>query len=139
MTERESVFEGSCLCGKVRYRASGPFVDMLHCHCTDCQKCHGAAFLTGVGVKHDRLTIVQGEDSLRTHRAESGTRRSFCGECGTKITINNDSWDAVYIPSGTFDTPIRRKPDLHMFVRSKVPWFEIRDDLPQHPGNPDEE
>jgi hypothetical protein len=28
------------------------------------------------------------------------------------------------------------KPTAHMFVGSKAPWYEIRDDLPQHDEYP---
>ena len=33
---------------------------------------------------------------------------------------------------GTLDTDPGVQPLLHMFVRSKVPWFKITDDLEQH-------
>jgi hypothetical protein len=137
MNADEQLFEGSCLCGQVRYRAIGPFVDMLHCHCTDCQKCHGGAFMTGVGVKPGQFTIVQGQDRLQMFQAESGTRRSFCRTCGSKVKVENDRWKETYVPAGTFDTPLKQRPDLHMYVRSKVPWFEIQDGLPQHATDPE--
>ena len=38
--------EGRCLCGALRYEIDGPFVDMLHCHCSMCRKHHGTAFAT---------------------------------------------------------------------------------------------
>ena len=38
--------EGRCLCGALRYQIDGPFVDMLHCHCSMCRKHHGTPFAT---------------------------------------------------------------------------------------------
>ncbi len=137
MTATAGVFEGSCQCGRIRYRAEEPFADLLHCHCTDCQKSHGAAFTTGLGVRREKFTVTQGRDGLSSHRTESGTKRSFCSNCGSKIVVENERWDAVYVPAGTLDTPLQRKPELHMYVRSKVAWFEINDDLPQHETDPD--
>jgi hypothetical protein len=37
---------GSCLCGAVRYEATGPAGPMVHCHCRTCRKAHGTAFST---------------------------------------------------------------------------------------------
>lgn len=137
MTTVAGIYEGSCQCGRVRYRAEEPFVDLLHCHCTDCQKCHGAAFATGLGVRREQYTVTQGREELSSYRAASGTVRSFCRNCGSKLLVENEKWDAVYVPAGTLDTPLQRKPDLHMYVRSKVAWFEIQDNLPQHETDPD--
>jgi hypothetical protein len=137
-TENE-VYRGSCLCGKVRYRAEGPFLDMLHCHCTDCRKTHGAAFATSVGVARDHFVVTDGAGELTSYAAASGTRRSFCRHCGAKIIVDNAAWDALYVPAATFDTPLPHRPQLHMYVRSKAPWFDIRDDLPQYDTAPDDD
>lgn len=132
------VLEGSCLCGRVRVRAAGPFVDMLHCHCTDCRKCHGAAFATSIGVRREGFEVTAGAGALAAFTAPSGTRRSFCRRCGSKIAVDNDAWDATYLPASVVDTPFRLKPQLHMYVRSKALWYDIRDDLSQYAEGPDE-
>ena len=130
---------GSCLCGSVRYRATEPFLDMLHCHCTDCRKAHGAAFATSIGVSRDRFAIVAGEGDLASFTTPTGTRRSFCRRCGSKIAVENDAWDALYVPAGTIDTALPHRPQLHMYVRSRVPWNEIEDGLPQFAAAPDDD
>jgi hypothetical protein len=38
----------------------------------------------------------------------------------------------IYVATGTLDTPLHRKPEYHIFLRSKVPWIDIHDGLPQH-------
>ncbi len=127
------VYDGSCLCGEVRYRVAGPFERMTHCHCTDCRKAHAAAFATFVTVSRRRFALLAGEDLLRRHTAASASVRSFCGGCGSILT-----WEApresgtIDVAAATFDTPLERTADHHLFVRSKVPWFEILDGLPQH-------
>ncbi len=139
MSAKEQIYEGSCLCGRVRYRATGPLGDLGHCHCTDCQKSCGAAFGTYVAVLRERFTFVQGEKDLQAYQAESGTRRLFCRTCGSKITAESDKWEAIYVLAGTLDTPLEQKPTVHIWVRSKVPWYEIRDGLVQHATDPDSE
>ncbi len=137
MPGSEQVFEGSCLCGGVRYRIAGPPGEMWHCHCTDCRKTHDAAFSTSVQVARGRFSVVAGEDLLRTYAAESGTRRRFCVTCGSKITgtITSEP-DSIYVMAATLDTRIEATAVAHIFVRSKVPWYEIRDGLPQNQTYP---
>jgi len=132
-------YSGSCLCGRVRYRATEPFLDMLHCHCTDCRKAHGAAFATSIGVPRGQFAIVEGREALASFATPSGTRRAFCRHCGSKITVDNEAWDALYVPAGTIDSPLPHRPQLHMYVRSKAPWFDILDDLARFETVPDDD
>ena len=137
MSANGQIYEGSCLCGRVRYRATGPLGEFGNCHCTDCQKSHGAAFASYIEVPRQRFTIVQGENHLQAYQAESGARRLFCRTCGAKIISESDAWEAVYVSAGTLDTPLDQKLTYHIWVRSKAPWYEICDGLPQHATNPD--
>ncbi len=137
MVATEQVFEGSCHCGRVRYRAVAPFGEMTNCHCTDCRKSHGAAFATYIEVPRERFSYVQGEGELHSFQAESGLQRYFCRNCGSIIWNGSGKPpEAYWITAGTLDTPLDRKPDTHIFVRSKVPWYDIKDDLPQHQAYP---
>ncbi|MFQ5876319.1 MAG: GFA family protein [Acidobacteriota bacterium] len=140
MSATEQIYEGSCLCGRARFRATGPLGPMTHCHCTDCRKSHGAAFATYVEVPRERFAYVAGSDQLQTYTAESGTRRAFCRHCGS-ILISEAETDLqfVYIAAATLDTPVLQRPESHIFVRSKVPWLEIRDGLPQHAAYPEDQ
>ncbi|MEE9291547.1 MAG: GFA family protein [Acidobacteriota bacterium] len=137
MVATEQVLEGSCHCGRVRYRAVAPFGEMTNCHCTDCRKSHGAAFATYIEVPRERFSYVQGEGELHSFQAESGLQRYFCRNCGSIIwNGSSNPPEAYWITAGTLDTPIDRKPDAHIFIRSKVPWYDIKDDLPQHQAYP---
>lgn len=137
MPARDEVFEGSCLCGSVRYRIDGTPGEMWHCHCTDCRKSHGAVFSSSVQVDRGHFRYSSGESLLVTYEAKTGTRRSFCGRCGSNVssTITSEP-DSVYVTAATLDTRLERSAATHIFVRSKVPWFEIRDGLPQHATYP---
>jgi hypothetical protein len=140
MNDTDAAFEGSCLCGEVRYRAIGPLGRMGHCHCVDCRKAHGAAFATFVDVVRERLVMLRGEGLMRRHRARSGSVRAFCGDCGSLLTWERDEDPGtVSVAVGTFDTPPDRAPEYHIFVRSKLPWIEIRDGLPQFAAYPEPE
>ncbi len=140
MVATEQLLEGSCHCGRVRYRAVAPFGEMTNCHCTDCRKSHGAAFATYIEVPRERFSYVQGEGELHSFQAESGIQRYFCRNCGSIIwSGSSNPPEAYWITAGTLDTPLDRKPDAHIFIRSKVPWYDIKDGLPQHQAYPETE
>lgn len=133
MEKKEEIHEGSCCCGRVRFRMQGPYDTFSHCHCTDCRKTHGAAFASYIGVRRARFAFLKGENEVGGFATETGTRRSFCRHCGSTLTCTLPSEpDEVYAAAGTLDTPLLHKPEYHIFVRSKVPWIEIHDGLPQH-------
>jgi hypothetical protein len=77
---------------------------------------------------------------MRRHRARSGSVRAFCGDCGSLLTWERDEDPGtVSVAVGTFDSPPDRAPEYHIFVRSKLPWIEIRDGLPQFAAYPEPE
>jgi hypothetical protein len=133
MATADEVHEGSCCCGRVRYRVQGPFGSFTHCHCTDCRKSHGAAFASYAGVERARFAYLRGENEIGDFTTESGTERSFCRHCGSSLTgtVKGEP-DMIYVAAATLDTPLRQKPEHHIFIRSKVPWIELHDGLPQH-------
>ena len=133
MTGTEEVHEGSCCCGRVRFRVTGPFGTFSHCHCTDCRKSHGAAFASYLGVARARFSFLKGEGEVAGFTTKTGTRREFCRHCGSSLTASVSSEpENVYVAAGAFDTPLRLKPEHHIFIRSKVPWLDLHDGLPQH-------
>jgi len=131
-TSRETRHEGTCLCGRVRYRIEGPVANMSNCHCTDCRQHSGAAFVSFVEAPKTALSFLSGRDELTTHEAASGTRRQFCRHCGSSLFCFVDTDDLVEIAAATLTTPLSLRPEYHIFVRSKVSWFDIQDGKPQH-------
>ena len=50
-------FTGGCLCGDVRFQASGRPYRVGICHCLDCRKHHGALFHASAIFPEDAVTI----------------------------------------------------------------------------------
>ncbi len=127
------VYEGSCLCGKVRYRVRAPLGAMDNCHCTDCRKSHGAAYATYIDASRSRFEVEDGAETLVTYTAASGTKRSFCRTCGSTLFCWVDAEpENIEIAAATLDTPMTDRPRSHSFVRSKVSWLDIEDGMPQY-------
>lgn len=126
------MLQGSCLCGGIRYKISGPLSGALNCHCSMCRKAHGAAFRSRAGVNSADFRWVQGENLVTWFESSPGTHRGFCRVCGSPLLSRFDKDPSYFgLPIGTLDIDPGIKPMLHVFVGSKAPWHEIADNLPQ--------
>ena len=131
------MIEGGCLCGRVKYQASGEIIDMSHCHCSMCRKLHGAAFVTFAGVPRAGFSWKTGEDQLRTYASSDAIDRIFCSNCGSQLVAYYDPEPALlYLTMGTVDGNPDHPPDYHQFAGSRAPWHEITDDKPAYEAWP---
>jgi hypothetical protein len=126
---------GSCLCGAVRFTAALPSLVCAHCHCTMCQRNHGAAFVTWFSVPRAALTVDAGaQDVVRYASSEHGSR-SFCRHCGSSLFCENTQHpDRVDIPLAVMNEPIDRAPQVHVFFDSHATWADPADALPRLGG-----
>jgi hypothetical protein len=128
---------GSCLCSAVKYEINGELGLTYYCHCSRCRKESGSAFAANAVVAAKDFVVVEGEESLATFRTGEGVQRLFCSRCGSPLLSRRDSHpDMVSLRLGTLDTPLPGGLQAHIFVASRAEWFEIHDQLPQHPGLP---
>ncbi len=118
--------KGSCLCGKMQYETGELSAEVDHCHCTFCQKFHGAAFGTYSALK-DAGTFkwVSGGDDVGRYQSSSHSGRLFCNACGSSLVAEIDGGKMLAITTATLDDELKADGVHHMFVRSKVKWFEI--------------
>jgi hypothetical protein len=54
-------FEGSCLCGAVRFVATGQPESVAWCHCESCRKHSGAPVSVFVAFKRDAYIVTEGQ------------------------------------------------------------------------------
>ena len=121
---------GSCFCRAVCYSVPDAFLYALNCHCSNCRRTTGAAFKPFAGIERDKLTITDGATKLLIHGDEKG-HDAHCKGCGSLLYSVVRDGAFVHVALGTLvDTPSIR-PQAHIFVGSKAPWFTITDDLPQ--------
>jgi hypothetical protein len=120
------MIRASCLCGAVTWKVVSAVSSMSHCHCSRCRKAHGAAFATYVVAPAGGL-VLEGSDAVVRWPGGDGDR-SFCRQCGSVVPYG--SGDVLFLPAGNFDGDPGARPELHMFVGSRAPWYTIRDGLP---------
>ncbi len=115
---------GSCHCGAVRFVARFPSRFVAHCHCASCRRAHSAAFVTWAGFPSAQVDVVEGRDLLMVHESSPGTKRMFCGECGTKLFFSSERWPGeTHVPLAAFDEPVDRAPQGHAFWDEHASWL----------------
>ena len=126
---------GACLCGEVKFEVTLPSLYCAHCHCSNCRRAHGAAFVTFVGFAEDQFRLTAGGESLRRYLTGTGATRSFCTNCGSTLTYESPRWPGeVHVILANLEWPIDRSPESHVYVDHKAPWWEINDSLLQRGG-----
>jgi hypothetical protein len=120
---------GGCLCGALQYEGAKPY-NVTHCHCEDCRKSAGAAFVTWASFGRDNFQITKGKPIEITW---AGRVRSFCGRCGTSLTfMSQQDSDEIDVTVATFDDPEIVAPADHIWTEDRIPWIKLADGLPQH-------
>lgn len=123
--------EGGCMCGAVRIRALGEPFGAPYCHCQDCRRSTGAPVSLLVGYEEEQVQVERGVPNV--YESSPGVRRSFCGDCGTSISYEDDRLPGeVYIHVGIFDDPAAFGPTVHSWYSQRLESMNISDDLPRH-------
>ena len=120
---------GSCLCGGVTFSIGPDTSKMNHCHCSMCRKIHGSAFATYLNAKE--LNWLGGEHLIQEFESSPGFLRSFCKQCGSVLPQRSGLKPVYFVPAGLLDSDPGIRPDSHIFVESRAPWYEVSDQLPQ--------
>jgi hypothetical protein len=122
--------QGSCECGRVRYRVADEFLYAANCHCSRCRRATGSAFKPFAGIEREKLEVADGADGLLLV-GEEDANDTRCAACGSLLFSVVRDGAYVHVALGSLvDVPSIR-PTSHIFVGSKAPWHEISDDLPQ--------
>lgn len=124
MTENEHT--GRCLCGTIRYLATGAPLWIANCHCASCRRATGAPMTTYAGFPAGRISFIAGQPT-RFH-SSPGVTRTFCPRCGTPLTYEGDRWPGeVHVLVGSMDRPEHFPPKGDAFVEEKLPWLHLSD------------
>jgi hypothetical protein len=128
-------FTGGCLCGRIRYSGEAEPLRMVACHCKDCQRNTGSAFLTVFGVPTGTFTVT---GDPQTHTRPGGTtgkplHRVFCPDCGSSIMVYKDNTGRVNFTAGTLDDTSFFKPTANIYCETKQSWVPLDSDMRTYP------
>jgi hypothetical protein len=114
MSEISKRFSGGCLCGELRYEASGEPKASGHCYCCDCRKASGSGFIPFMAFPASAVRLT-GETRIYESRAANGNTatRNFCPFCHSLVMGGAIGKDSAYnIYAGSLDDPALKVLDI---------------------------
>ena len=120
--------DGGCACRSVRFRLSGPPMFVHCCHCRDCQRQTGSAFVLNALIETDRIKLLAGGPMATAVPTDSGRPHDIyrCPACHTAVWSDYGRRPALrFVRTGTLDDPSALRPDVHIYTRSKLPWLVL--------------
>jgi hypothetical protein len=132
----QSTLRGGCLCGAVKFEASGEPKRFVHCHCSRCRKVTGTGHASNLFLQPGVLKWLVGEDHVRNFRVPEARRftNSFCAHCGSRLPRR--AQDTVMIPAGSLDDEPPMRPQARIFSGSRASWSCVDDELLVYPDYP---
>jgi hypothetical protein len=130
---KNHTFEGGCSCGQVRYRLTSAPMFVHCCHCLDCQRQTGSAFVLNALIETDRIEVLAGEPRAVLVPTDSGRPHDIhrCPNCQTALWSDYGRRPGLrFVRVVTLDTPSALPPDVHIFTRTKQPWVGLPEDAP---------
>ena len=126
------MFEGGCACGAVRYRLTSEPLFVHCCHCLNCQRQTGSAFVVNLLIEADRVELLAGEPQPVDAPRDDGTsQRIFrCPNCQIAVFSEYGRPEVRFVRAGTLDDPSSVAPDVHIYTKSKVPWVVLPEGVP---------
>lgn len=103
------------------------------CHCSDCQRQVGSAFVINALIETDRIEVLAGEIAPTPMPTDSGRPHLHyrCVACGTTLWSDyGDRKVMSFLRATTLDDRAALSPDVHIFTRSKLPWVRLPSDVP---------
>jgi hypothetical protein len=131
-------FTGGCICGAVRYEctATRDEIQMLKCHCRDCQRLSGGPYTPVVYVPKRTFRVTSGTIKYFETASEAGGPhiRGFCANCGSRVTGGEYPGSAgIGMTASSLDDPSWFKPAVEMWASDAQPWDKLDSALPAFP------
>jgi hypothetical protein len=125
--------EGGCACGRLRYRLTSNPMFVHCCHCRECQRQTGSAFVLNAVIETDRVEKLSGETEAVPVPTDSGRPHIIhrCKSCKVAIWSQYGGFLPLsFVRVGTLDDPSSLPPDIHIYTRTKLPWVALPAGVP---------
>lgn len=130
----ETIREGGCSCGAVRYRVTGAPIMVHNCHCRQCQQQTGSTSVVNGFWESDNIEIAQGETVEFAVPGGSGDPHVIlrCAACGSAILSYYGRLGRLLsgVRAGSLDEPGSITPDVAIFTAEAMPWVALPEGIP---------
>jgi hypothetical protein len=124
--------EGGCACGAVRYRLTFEPLFIHCCHCLNCQRQTGSAFVINALIEADRVEVLSGTPQPVEAPRDDGSMQTIfrCPTCQIAVFSEYGRPEVRFVRAGTLDDPSTVAPDVHIYTRSKLDWVTLPESVP---------
>jgi hypothetical protein len=124
--------EGGCACGAVRYRLTSEPLFVHCCHCLNCQRQTGSAFVINLLIEADRVELLSGAPQPVDVPRDDGSKQRIyrCPACQVAVYSDYGRAEVLFVRGGTLDEPSSVTPDVHIFTKSKLGWVALPESVP---------
>jgi len=124
--------DGGCACGTVRYRLTSEPLFTHCCHCLNCQRQTGSAFVINLMIEADRVELLaDAPRQVDVPRDDGSKQRIFrCPTCQVAVFSEYGRPEVRFVRGGTLDDPSGLRPDVHIYTKSKLSWITLPDSVP---------
>lgn len=124
-----TLIQAQCLGGAVRVQARAPSLWMAHCHCSQCQRAHGAAYVTWIGLRAESCTLEDRDEQLRWYASSPAAERGFCARCGSSLLFRSQRWPGeLHLTAANLTSTPDRTAQAHVFWDTHASWASIGED-----------
>ena len=113
--------EGGCACGAVRYRLESDPLFTHCCHCLNCQRQTGSAFVINLLIEADRVELLAGAPQAVDVPRDDGSnqRISRCPTCQVAVYSDYGRPEVLFVRDGTLPESV---PAFEVYYDRKVVW-----------------
>ena len=116
----------------MRYRLGSEPLFVHCCHCLNCQRQTGSAFVINLLIESDRVELLAGEpEPVDVPRDDGSAQRIYrCPDCRVAVFSEYGRPEVKFVRGGTLDEPASVAPDVHIYTRSKLSWVTLPESVP---------
>jgi len=102
------------------------------CHCLNCQRQTGSAFVINLLIETDRVQLLAGDPRpVDVPRDDGSAQRIWrCPTCEVALLSSYGRDEVRFVRAGTLDDASGVAPDVHIFTKSKLPWVMLPAGVP---------
>jgi len=141
MTRSIHPCDGGCACGDIRYRLLDDPLEVHACHCTDCQRLTGSAFVLSMSIQRSSLERLRGEPARFDFENPEGIRKRnyLCPRCGSRLWGEPARFPEIFsLRPSTLDDASWWEPTAHIWLASAQPWVSIPESVLRYDGQPED-
>jgi hypothetical protein len=118
---------GGCACRSIRYQLLDKPMFVHCCHCDDCQRLTGSAFVLNAIIETQAIKLLRGKPVAVPVPRENGPHEIYrCPKCHTALWSEYGRKANIrFVRVGTLDKPNALKPDVHIYTRWKAKWLKL--------------